>query len=83
MLRPLAICATALREADVILATSPDPGSLRSFERQAPFRAVPAVERGAYVSVDLSTATSIAFPSLLSVPYGLSEIVPKLAGALR
>jgi len=72
-----------LLEADLILATSPDPDALATFARGTLFGQLEAVKRGAYVEVDLSTATSMAFPSLLGVPYSLREIVPKLAAALR
>jgi iron complex transport system substrate-binding protein len=72
-----------LLEADVIMATSPDPGSLRAFERSSLFRELDTIKRGAYVSLDLPTATSMAFPSALSVPYSLRQVVPKLAAALE
>jgi iron complex transport system substrate-binding protein len=70
-------------EADVIMATSPAPEELDRFARSRLFRELDAVQRGAFVQLDLPTATSMAFPSLLSVPYGLREIVPELAGAVQ
>ncbi len=66
---------------DVIVGTGPSATALRALERSALFERLPAVERGAYVSLPLGTATSIAFPSLLGVPFGIDTIVPKLADA--
>jgi iron complex transport system substrate-binding protein len=69
-------------EADVIMATSPTPDKLDVFAQSPLFRRLGAVRRGAYVQLDLPSAAAIAFPSLLSVPYGLREIVPTLASAV-
>ena len=66
-------------DADVVLGTSPDPASLADLERDSVFERQPFARRGAFVDVDLPTATSMAFPSVLSVPYGVEELVPKLA----
>jgi ABC-type Fe3+-hydroxamate transport system substrate-binding protein len=37
---------------------------------------------GAWIPLDLPPATSMAFPSLLSIPYALDELVPRLAEAV-
>ena len=46
--------------------------------RGALFQRLSAVKRDAYSSIDIGPATSIAFPSALSVNYALSELVPLL-----
>jgi iron complex transport system substrate-binding protein len=66
-------------EADVIMGTSPTPDALDEFARGALFRRLD----GAWISLDLAPATSMAFPSLLSIPYALDELVPRLAEAVR
>jgi hypothetical protein len=38
---------------------------------------------GSSISLDLAPATSMAFPSLLSIPYALDELVPRLAEAVE
>jgi iron complex transport system substrate-binding protein len=66
-------------EADVIMGTSPTPEALDEFARGALFRRLD----GAWISLDLGPATSMAFPSLLSIPYALDELVPRLAEAVE
>jgi iron complex transport system substrate-binding protein len=68
-------------EADVIVSTSPDPGSLKDFERRPVFRRLEAVRAGHYVRLNLTEAVSMAFPSVLSVPWSLDHVVPKLEAA--
>jgi len=68
-------------DADVVIGTSPDPAELRALAASPLFRRLDAVRRGAYVELPLSPATSMAFPSALSVRYGLETIVPRLARA--
>lgn len=70
-----------LLNADVVIGTSPSPKELAALEHNALFRKLPAVKRGAYVSLPLGAATSIAFPSPLSVSYALDRLVPELVGA--
>jgi len=69
-------------EADVVLGTSPDAAALEKLEQDELFRRLDFTRRGAFVALDLPTATSMAFPSVLSVPYGVEQIVPQLAEAL-
>lgn len=70
-------------EADVIMSTSPDPASLREFERRPVFRRLAAVRAGHYVSLPITEAVSMAFPSVLSVPWALHRIVPKIEAVVR
>lgn len=69
-------------EADVVMGTSPDAESLEQLQANRIFQRQDFAQRRAFVSVDLVTSTSMAFPSVLSVPYGLENIVPKLAEAV-
>lgn len=70
-----------LLDADVLMGTS-STGDVEDELAQAPtFQRLPVVRRGAFVGLDLVTATSMAFPSALSVAWGLEQIVPRLAGA--
>jgi iron complex transport system substrate-binding protein len=66
-------------EADVIMGTSPTPDALDAFARGRLFRRLD----GAWLSLDIGPATSMAFPSVLSIPYALEELVPRLEEAVR
>jgi iron complex transport system substrate-binding protein len=70
-----------LLDADVVMGTSPSQAELRELAAHPLFARLPAVREGRYVELPLSPATSMAFPSALSVQYGLKEIVPLLARA--
>ncbi|MFI5608239.1 ABC transporter substrate-binding protein [Amycolatopsis sp. NPDC051903] len=72
-----------LIDADVLVLTYTTPGSRAQTEAQPLFQHLPAVRRGSYLALDLTTAIALAFPSALSVPYGLREVVPQLSGALK
>jgi iron complex transport system substrate-binding protein len=71
-----------LLDAGVVLGTSPDPKALAELETSRLFSFVPAVKRGAFVGLDIGPATAMAFPSVLSVPYAVDELVPQLASAV-
>lgn len=62
-------------DADVIAGTSPDPAALDQLATDEIFSRVPAVARGAFVPLEIGPATAMAFPSVLSVPYALEELV--------
>jgi iron complex transport system substrate-binding protein len=64
-----------------MIGTSPAEAELRGIAAHPLFERLPAVRAGRYVELPISPATSMAFPSALSVQYGLSEIVPLLARA--
>lgn len=71
-----------LIDADVIVGTSSsDPAELDQLAGHEVFSRVPAVARGAFVPLDIGPATALAFPSVLSVPYAVDELVPQLAKA--
>jgi iron complex transport system substrate-binding protein len=70
-------------DADVIMGTSPTPDALTDFAQGRVFQSLDAYGRDAWLQIDLPPATSMAFPSLLSVPYGLDELVPRLAEAVE
>jgi iron complex transport system substrate-binding protein len=71
-----------LIDADVVLLTYNSPEAQTEIEANAVFNTIPAVKRGAYVALDLPTALAIAFPSALSIRYGLEQIVPKIRAAI-
>ncbi|RJQ85217.1 ABC transporter substrate-binding protein [Amycolatopsis panacis] len=71
-----------LLDADVLVLTYATPESRKRLEAEPLFQRIPAVQRGAYVPLEMTTAIALAFPTALSVPYGLQECVPKLAAAL-
>lgn len=68
-----------LLDADVVLGTSADsPQAMKALVREPLFRRLSAVKRDAYATLDIGRATSIAFPTALSVSYALDELVPLL-----
>jgi iron complex transport system substrate-binding protein len=71
----------ALLDADVLMGTSSAGDVSDELGDVATFQRLPVVRRGAFVGLGLVGATSMAFPSALSVDYGLDEIVPQLARA--
>lgn len=71
-----------LLDAGVVIGTSPDPKELSKLERDKLFNSVPAVARGGFVALDIGTATAMAYPSVLSVPYAVDQTVAKLAAAV-
>ncbi|GAA3579800.1 iron-siderophore ABC transporter substrate-binding protein [Amycolatopsis ultiminotia] len=72
-----------LLDADVIIISYDSQASRTAFEANPLFRALPAVQRGAYLPLDQSIGIAMAFPSVLSIPYALDEVAPKLAAALK
>jgi iron complex transport system substrate-binding protein len=72
-----------LLDAGMVMGTSPDPAALATLRRDPLFAHVPAVAQGHYVGLGIGPATAMAFPSVLSVPYAVDTLVPKLAAALR
>jgi iron complex transport system substrate-binding protein len=70
-----------LLEADVMFVF-PSPEARPRIESSPVFQQLAAVQRGSYVPLDLDLALSIGFPWVLSIPYGLSRIVPKIQAAL-
>jgi iron complex transport system substrate-binding protein len=71
-----------LLEADVLILAYPAAKDRAAFEKGALFRNLKAVKRGAYIALDISTALAVAFPSVLSIPYGLNAAVPQLVKAV-
>lgn len=68
--------------AGVIIGTSPDPATLAKLWKDPIFTKVPAVANGHAIALGIGPATAMAFPSVLSVPYTVDTLVPKLADAL-
>lgn len=71
-----------LLEADIVLLTFNTPEARTTLEENSLFQAIPAVERGAYVPLDLPAALAMGFPSALSIRWALEEVVPRLRDAL-
>lgn len=71
-----------LLDADVMLLTFNTDEAREALEANPLFQQIPAVQRGAYVPLDLSVAISMGFPSALSIPYGLEQVVPELQAVL-
>ncbi len=71
-----------LLDADVLVLTYNSPAAKSTLESQELFQRIPAVRDGRYVALDLPTALALAFPSALSIPYGLRQVVPQLEQAL-
>jgi iron complex transport system substrate-binding protein len=69
-------------DADVLILSFSTAASRAKLEAEPLFRQIPAVRRGAYVPVDTPTAVSIAFPSAVSIPWGLQRTIPLIARAL-
>ena len=68
-------------DADVLMGTSATGDVDRHLGKVPTFRRLDVVRRGAFVGLDLVDATSLAFPSALSIGYGLDEVVPRIATA--
>ncbi len=51
----------------------------RQVENLDLFRNLRGVRDGRYIVIDLSTATALRTPSVLSIPWGLDQIKPSLA----
>jgi iron complex transport system substrate-binding protein len=71
-----------LLDADVVILAYATPAAQRQLEANPLFKRLPAVKRGSYLALDFPTAIALAFPSVLSIPYGLDATVPKLAAAV-
>lgn len=71
----------ALLDADVLILAFPDPSIRKQLEAAPLFKSLKAVQRGSYVALDMGAAVAVAFPSVLSIPYGLEVTVPKLVAA--
>jgi iron complex transport system substrate-binding protein len=70
-------------EADMILGTSSGArADLDALTKHPLFSKVPAVARGSYLAFDIGPATSMAFPSALSLPYAVDTLVPQVVQAI-
>lgn len=70
-----------LLDADVLILAFPSAQVREQLEAQPLFQKLKAVQRGSYVPLDTGTALALAFPSVLSIPYGLDVMVPLLTAA--
>lgn len=60
------------------------PEAQRALEAKALFKRLDVVRHGSYNAFgsDLPLALAMAFPSVLSIPYALDNVVPLIAKAL-
>ena len=70
-------------DSDLLIGTSTAPKALAALERDKLFNQMDAVRDDRYVSLGIGPATAMAFPSLLSVRYATTEVVPKLEQAIK
>jgi iron complex transport system substrate-binding protein len=70
-------------DSDLLIGTSTVPKALAKLERSTLFKRIAAVRDGRYASLGIGPATSMAFPSLLSVRYATKDVVPKLEAAIK
>lgn len=70
-------------DADVLILAYLNDKFRPAVEANPLFKQLDVVRRGAYIPLDLGTALAIGFPSVLSIPYGLDAVAPKLAAALK
>jgi iron complex transport system substrate-binding protein len=71
----------SLIEADIVILTYQTDKIRQQFEADPLFKKLPAVRQGRYIALDYGVAVGLAFPSVLSIPYGLGVTVPKLVAA--
>jgi iron complex transport system substrate-binding protein len=72
---------TKVLDADIVIFSYRTPEERTKVESDRLFKALPAVQRGSYVPLEVGSALALAFPSTLSIPYALDQIVPDLARA--
>ena len=72
----------AVLDADVVVATG-SPDALAELAKSPVFNGLSAVRRGAYVPLDFTSSTALAFPSPLSLRWALTEVLPKLSAAAK
>ncbi len=71
----------AVLDADALLLLFFGDGG-RDLESNPLFTQLDAVKRGSFIDVDPDVGIALAFPSVLSIPFGIERIVPQLEKAL-
>jgi ABC-type Fe3+-hydroxamate transport system substrate-binding protein len=69
-----------LLDADIVIAAG-SPDQLAGLAANPVFTGLSAVRRGAYLPLDYTTASALAFPSSLSLDWAATQVVPRLAQA--
>jgi iron complex transport system substrate-binding protein len=69
-------------DADLVLAVG-TPAQVTDFAHNPVVSRLPSVRRGALVSWDYTTASALGFPSTLSLPWALDNLLPELVSAAR
>jgi iron complex transport system substrate-binding protein len=70
-------------EADVVMLSYHSEEFRPALEDNPLFQELPAVQRGAYIHLASDVSTGLAYPSVLSIPYVLDWITPRLTQALN
>lgn len=70
-------------DADVVMLSYHSEEFSPALEDNPLFQQLPAVQRGAYIHVAGDVSTGLAYPSVLSIPYVLDWITPRLTQALN
>lgn len=74
-------------QADVLdadlLVLAADPAGAKQFFANPAIRRLSVVKRGAIVSLTYTTAQALAFPSPVSIAWGMDHVVPQYAAAVR
>jgi iron complex transport system substrate-binding protein len=70
-------------DADVIMLSYHSEENSTALETNPLFQQLPAVQRGAYIHLASDVSTGLAYPSVLSIPYVLDWITPRLTQALN
>nr|WP_269330386.1 ABC transporter substrate-binding protein [Kineosporia babensis] len=70
-----------LLEADVLILTYADDAAKSQLEEQKLFQNLDVVKRGSYVALTMNDAIALGFPSVLSIPYGLENVLPRIVEA--
>lgn len=70
-------------EADLVIGTGTvGVEGLDELAEHPVFASLPAISRGAYLTIPIGRSTAIVQPSALSLPFALEELVPEIAGAI-
>ncbi|MGH3939086.1 MAG: hypothetical protein ACRDTG_10725 [Pseudonocardiaceae bacterium] len=70
-------------DADVMMLSYHSEEFSGSLEDNPLFQQLLAVQRGDYIHIANDVSTGIAYPSVLSIPYVLDWITPRLTQALN
>lgn len=70
-------------ESDLLVGTSVSQEALEALDASAVFGAMDVVRDGRYLPLDIGAATSMAYPSVLSIRWALDNVIPSMEAAIR